>query len=389
MKIKQIQITGIGGIDDLILSFDGRMNIISGPNGIGKTTILESVAHAFSGYESNLLKRRVSSEHGFVKTSIDLGNGEVEERGYKIAEFSPRKIEHTNPVEHYVKYLISLKVARTFTYVALDAVSRDADRDHYNTATSNKYGVNLNEVKSWFVNRYLFSAHPNALSDVRMHNFRQAKKFFSLLNSDFEFSRVDAGTNEIMVNTSAGEIYYEYLSSGFKSCLSILFGIVKEIEFRFADSGIKLDEFEGVILIDELELHLHPEWQAKISSILTHAFPNAQFITTTHSPHIIQAAMPNQVVALHYSDGKIERKSLPSNDYGYQGWTVEEVLTDVMGLGDTRTVVYQNAVQNFQRAVDEDDYEAGSLAFGELEKLLHPENNLRKLLSFQLGAIKG
>ncbi|MNY66659.1 hypothetical protein D3C86_2041200 [compost metagenome] len=60
-----------------------------------------------------------------------------------------------------------------------------------------------------------------------------------------------------------------------------------------------------------------------------------------------------------------------------------------MGLSDTRTTVYHDAIQSFQRAVDEDDYNAGDLAFRELEKLLHPENHLRKLLAFQLGALKG
>lgn len=389
MKIKQIQITCIGGIDDLSLSFDDQMNIISGPNGIGKTTILESVAHAFSGYESTLLKRAVRSEGGKVTSFIDVGDGQIEETSYQITEFSPRRHENTNSINHYVKQLISLKIARTIDYSALDAVQRDATRDPHGTAWSNKNGVNLSEVKSWFVNRYLYSPHPGALSAERIYNFEKAKTFFSLLNSNYSFSKVDAATNEIMVNTPAGEIYYEYLSSGFKSCLSILFGIVKEIEYRFIEAGITIDEFKGVILIDELELHLHPEWQTRISLILTKAFPNAQFITSTHSPHIIQAAMPNQVVALHNIGGKIERKSLPSLEYGYQGWTVEEVLTDVMGLGDTRTSVYESAILSFQQAIDQEDYEAGMRAFGELEKLLHPENHLRKLLSFQLGAIKG
>lgn len=389
MKIKQIKITNVGGIHDLALSFDDQMNIISGPNGIGKTTILESIAQAFSGFESNYLKRTVGSEHGMVETVVDLGDGQIEKNLLKISEFSPRKNELTNPIEHYMRQLICLKVARTFVYASLDSVSRDADRDNYNISNSNKHGVNLTEVKSWFVNRYVYSVHPGALSAQRMYNFEKARTFFSLLNSDYEFSRVDAATNEIMVNTPSGEIYYEYLSSGFKSCLSILFGVVKEIEFRFAESGITIDEFKGIILIDELELHLHPEWQTKISSILARAFPGAQFIATTHSPHIIQSAMPNQIVALQHVNEKIERKTLPSNDYGYQGWTVEEVLTDVMGLSDTRTSVYQSIIHSFQQAVDNDDYETGLAAFKELDKLLHPENHLRKLLSFQLGAIKG
>lgn len=389
MKINKIEIVSVGGIDQLSLNFDGKMNIISGPNGIGKTTILESVAQALSGYENYHLKRKAGSEGGTITTFIDAGNNEIEERCHKVVEFSPIKHGNTNAIEHYIKYVISLKVNRTFNYKELHSVSRDVKRESYTTSTINKNGVNLDEVKGWFVNRYLYSAHPNALSVERLHNLEMAKGFFSLLNGDYKFSRVDAANNDIMINTPAGEIYYEYLSSGFKSCLSILFGIAKEIEFRFTDSGIKLDDYSGIILIDELELHLHPEWQTKISLILLNAFPNAQFITTTHSPHIIQAAMPNQVVALHCVDGGIKRKLLPSTDYGYQGWTVEEVLTDVMGLADTRTEIYKKSIRGFQSAIAEDDFDAGLLAFSELDKLLHPENNLRKLLSFQLGAIKG
>lgn len=387
MRLVSISIKGIGGIDEIDLSFDRQMNFISGPNGIGKTTILDVIAHTFSGFESQL-KRRALSPNGHVEAFIDIGNENTEKRNYTVSEFNPRATESTVLYEH-VDYLISLNITRTFAYVGLDAVSRDPDRPKYAVANSNKYGVNLSEVKSWFVNRFLYSAHAGTLSETRLHNFTLAKKFFSLLDDKFEFKAVDAATNEIMVNTPSGEIYYEYLSSGFKSCLSILLGIVKEIEFRFKEKGMKIDEFDGVILIDELELHLHPAWQAKIASILSQAFPKAQFISTTHSPHIIQAAMPSHVIALHHIDGKLERKSLPSNEYGYQGWTIEEVLTDVMDLGDTRTSIYHETISEFQDAINKEDYDRGLNAFNDLDKLLHPENHLRKLLSFQLGAIKG
>jgi len=191
-----------------------------------------------------------------------------------------------------------------------------------------------------------------------------------------------------MVKTPAGEIYYEYLSSGFKSCLSILFGIVKELEYRFKNPGIKLDEFDGVVLIDELELHLHPEWQAKISAILQSAFPLAQFIVTTHSPHIIQSAKPEEVIALESDGGRVFKRELPSTKFGFQGWTVEEVLQDVMGMVDTRTQVYSSALNDFEKAIDEENYEKASAAHKKLDGLLHPGNHLRKLLAFQLGEIK-
>ena len=149
------------------------------------------------------------------------------------------------------------------------------------------------------------------------------------------------------------------------------------------------DEFQGVILVDELELHLHPEWQAKIAQVLTQAFPNAQFIVTTHSPHVIQAAQPEEVLALESTAGKIFKRELPDTKYGFQGWSIEEVLKDVMGMSDTRTSVYHEALSDFEKAVDLEDFDNALVAFNKLDALLHPENHLRKLLAFQLGALKG
>lgn len=120
-----------------------------------------------------------------------------------------------------------------------------------------------------------------------------------------------------MVNTPSGEIYYEYLSSGFKSTLSILFGIIKEIEFR--NNHEKVDEFDGIVLIDEVELHLHPEWQERIMGILTEVFPKVQFFVTTHSPHILQNAEANQIIPLYFDeDNQVCVRDISNYEYGFQ-----------------------------------------------------------------------
>ncbi|MBK6959556.1 MAG: AAA family ATPase [Nitrosomonas sp.] len=243
-------------------------------------------------------------------------------------------------------------------------------------------------MKNWFVNRYLYSAHSGALTEEQTHNFRLAKSCFSLLNENFSFSKVLASSNEIMVNSPNGEIYYEYLSSGFKSCLSIILGIIKEIEFRFKNPSLKADDFDGIILIDELELHLHPEWQAKIADILIKVFPKIQFITATHSPHILQNAKPNQIIALGFENCRVYKREINSGQYGFQGWTVEEVLTDVMGMTDTRTEIYQNKLSEFNHSIDTENYSSAKLAFDELDKLLHSKNHLRKLLKLELASIR-
>lgn len=389
MHTRSIQIKDIGGIDSLNLSFSRNMNLICGPNGIGKTTILECIAQMYAGERTHIIKKRVNSEAGSIDGIIfdDEKQKEITQNCL-VAVFGPSDSDYHSPVPEASKSLLSLKVARTFSYQALPSVSKDTEKQSHQISNDNKNGVNLNEVKNWFVNRYLYEPHGEALTQTQKYNLQKSKEFFGLLNPEFSFSRVDAGSNEIMVKTPAGEIYYEYLSSGFKSCLSILFGIVKELEYRFKNPGIKLDEFNGVVLIDELELHLHPEWQTKVSKILQSAFPLAQFIVTTHSPHIIQSAQPEEVIALESNRGRIFKRDLPSTEFGFQGWTIEEVLQDVMGMINTRTEAYSNALNDFEKAIDEENYENASAAYGKLDGLLHPANHLRKLLAFQLGEIK-
>ena len=389
MNLIKIEIQDVASIDNLQIEFNRHLNIICGPNGIGKTTILECIAQSFSGQFVPILKRRADSLEGEVRAWIDDVSS-TGPAGFKVTEFLPaRGNSFTQPIEQRAKHLLSLKVARTFNYQPLNAVAKDVTKDTSKIATENISGLNISEVKNWFVNRHLYSAHPNSLTNAQLHNISLAKKFFGILNSNYKFSRVDASSNEIMVNTPAGEVLYEYLSSGFKSCLSILFGIIKELEFRFKDVEVKADEFCGVILIDEIELHLHPDWQAKIAKILTIAFPKSQFIVSTHSPHVIQAAQLDEVIALQTDDGHVFRRTLPETQYGFQGWTVEEVLKDVMGMEDTRTFIYHETLSKFEKAVDDENYSEASEAYEKLDNLLHPENHLRKLLAFQLGALKG
>jgi len=387
MKIKSIDIEGIGGIKNLHIDFDDHMNFICGPNGVGKTTILECVAHSFSFSSTNILKRNVSSERGIFKANIEI-DGECKRSSVQIADFHPDKESNINGLRQYSEKLLSLKVTRTFQYQPLQAVSKDVDKNANTSFQEAKLGVKINEVKNWFVNRYLYSAHEGALTGEQLHNLEVAKKAFSLLSEGFRFKKVLASSNEIMIDSPTGEIYYEYLSSGFKSCLSIIIGIIKDIELRFKDPCIKADDFDGVILIDELELHLHPEWQAKIAGILVEVFPKIQFITSTHSPHILQNAKPNEIIALAENDEGVYRRQLNGGSYGFQGWTVEEVLTDVMGMEDTRTDTYKEKLSEFESAITAENYSAAEAAYKELDKLLHSDNYLRKLLKLELVSIR-
>lgn len=388
MKIKSLEINGIGGIENISIDFNDHMNFICGPNGIGKTTLLECVAHSFSASQSNILKRNVSFDRGNFSSTIEIDGSNIQSN-VVITDFEPNKPSNISGLHQHSPKLLSLKVSRTFQYQPLNAVGKDVEKNARTSFQEAMMGLNINEVKNWFVNRYLYSAHKDALTQEQMNNFELAKQSFSLLNKDFVFSKVLASSNEIMIHTPNGEIYYEYLSSGFKSCLSIIFGIIKDIELRFKEPSINANEFDGIILIDELELHLHPEWQSKIAKILVQIFPQAQFITATHSPHILQSANPDEIIALTIDNGKVCQRNLDGRKYGYQGWTVEEILTDVMGMSDTRTDEYYQELSKFENAINQDDFLTAELAYVELDKLLHPSNHMRKLLKLELASVRG
>ncbi|TPL58824.1 recombinase RecF [Mesorhizobium sp. B2-4-2] len=387
MRVKSIKIKDVGGIRDLSLSFSPGMNILCGPNGVGKTTVLESVAHSFS-FQSQILKRNALSSEGSVEIVADIDSAEVP-HVITVRDFSPMQTSPVLGLHQNANKLFSLKAERSFSYYALNAIQADVEKNPNTIFEEARNGISTFDFKQWFVNRHMWAAHSNSLSNQQMSNYMLAVNCFKILDRAYEFHRVAADTNDIMINSPRGEIYFEYLSSGFKSTLSIVFGIIKEIEFRFKKPHIVANEFDGVVLIDELELHLHPDWQAKLPGILTSIFPKCQFIATTHSPHIIQAANPKEVIALGSDDdGRTVRRQIPDAEFGFRGWTIEEVLTDVMGMSDTRTEQFEESIKAFNGAVDEGDVGGAETAFERLDKMLHPGNELRKLLRLQMASIR-
>jgi len=213
-----------------------------------------------------------------------------------------------------------------------------------------------------------------------------AKRAFGLLNQSYTFSALRQDM-EIYVNTPTGVIPYEYLSSGFKTCISIVWGIIREIQIRFPDIDVK--DFKGLVLIDEIELHLHPEWQGKICNTLVTLFPEIQFFITTHSPHVVQTAEADQVIALSGQDGYLEKRTLDIAPNGFKGWTIEEILMDVMGMKDTRTEWFRNKQKEFNEALDLDNVLKANNIFKELKEKLHPNSTDLALFRFQLDMLNG
>lgn len=391
MKIESLVIQDIGGISSLKLeNLNPHLNIICGENGIGKTNIIESITACFTIYSQNKLKKKADSNSGLIQLSMTDIDDKFKEIEYIVDSFYPRENNnHNNRLnlyqfwENYSKFLMYFKVDRFFSYQPIDSLKIHDDKDEHTERNLN--GVSRNNLKDWFIKNELLSKQEYSVK-IDNENIGYAKNSITLMNSNYTFSSIKKDM-EIYINSPTGEIPYEYLSSGFKSCLFIIWGIIREIQIRFPDIDAK--HFNGIIIIDEIELHLHPEWQNKICNILRRSFPNTQFIITTHSPHVIQTSEHNQVIALEGSNGILHKKNLESARNGFSGWSIEEILTDVMGMSDLRTEWYRLTLSKFNMALDEENIESAKAIFSELETRLHPQSTELTLFRFQLKALTG
>lgn len=389
MKLTELTINGVGGIKSLHVKFRPDMNIICGPNGIGKSTLLHAASFPFLFGSTQKIKRNITSKTGNISLKIQDNSTSYNPVADIDIHLPTQTIQHYTNNGFDKRKLIKFETMRNFDYKQLDALN--ADRSLSDDAISQQLnsGVNLFDIKDWFAKRDLFEHVKNGYGPNTIKNIHLARKCISILNPQFSFNRVDPKTYDIFVNTPTGVIWYEYLSSGFKSSMSLLLGIIKEIELRYPEQDLYAQEFDGVVLIDEIEIHLHPEWQARITEALTTTFPSAQFIVTTHSPHVVQNAKSNQIIALvPDTNGTVGVKELPENGLGYSAWTVEEVLLDVMGMESTLSRKLQELLDNFELLIDEENFDKAKEIYDYLDIALHKNSVLRKSLRISLMSIR-
>lgn len=384
MKVEKLDIKNIGGIKNLKLEFIDGLNLICGINGVGKSTILDCIASSFSLYAAENLRRNSNSEQGEWSITVDGMTVSNEVKVFRPEEyFNPQ-----TPFRDSSKKVIYIKEQRSMNYTRLDYISRDRSSDNFDYSALLAKGLDGGSTKNWFINRLGFESQ-GRFSPEEVHNLNTAKKSFSLLDNNVEFSHIIHDSLDIMLRTSRGDIYLEYLSTGFKSCLFIILGIIREVEYNFKDPKIKVNEFDGVILIDEVDAHLHPYWQGKFLNVLKEVFPSSQIIATTHSPHMIQEADAKEIIALTIDgNSDVSRLHLVQSEFGFKGWTIEEILEDVMGLKETQSNRYLEVKNEFEQAIEQEDKIKAEYTYEILNKMLHPRSPMRKIYQLQLGSIR-
>lgn len=158
---------------------------------------------------------------------------------------------------------------------------------------------------------------PNEFRSQSERIFRCLKDFINktdLLPHDAYFEKVDVEGDLVFIDGSKHPVKVIQMSDGYRSILSLTFELIRQLVkvydasnvFKQIETGNMLIDLPGVVLIDEIDAHLHPTWQTRIGQWFTRYFPQLQFIVTTHSPLVCRACEHGSIWRLAAPGSEIE-----------------------------------------------------------------------------------
>ena len=165
-----------------------------------------------------------------------------------------------------------------------------------------------------------------------------------LLNRDISIA---VTYNSVSFKEKKSVVEFNQLSAGYKSVIIIICDLLDRLSQNQLEVK-EIGEFKGIVLIDEVELHLHPKWKYNFISTLRKVFPLIQFIVTTHSPTVLLGASKEAVFyKIYKDDGEVKISEQIVNE-GYSSNTI--ISSPLFDLGTVKSKHYNN------KELSEDDY---------------------------------
>lgn len=365
MKIRSLEIEGFRGIGRLRLDFDPRLTVIVGENGVGKTSVLDALAILLDNYVARFIKASAQKAERLRDTDVNSITRETK-LALTVAEtsdsFEPTAKWILRKQERYEKLMrpkgseldgLNALVKRRaeargdviegeplMIYygqrrAVLDIPQRikGASKQSSDAAFSDalKLGdLNFREFVAWFRDRSLEEAQhwrdDRTFCDTQLEAVRQAMTRVSNMTSPRY--RVDTPAG-LCVTKNGIELRVDQLSSGEQSFLALAGDLARRLAMLNPKAPDPLVA-PGIVLIDEVELHLHPRWQRRIIPWLLETFTNCQFIISTHSPQVLGRVHADNIRVLRKVDGQIENYEV-SASYGRDS---NYILLSVLGGGD-------------------------------------------------------
>lgn len=340
MKIRELTLRNYRAFEEQRILFSDRVTVIAGINGKGKTAILDAVALL----ASRLLPLISPARSGYrtMGPSEIHGNEPRADLGFKVncvgtpLEFKLSYSRDTRKLKrNYISTAVRNQVKSAYgdqtragdeaplvVYYTTDRAGFRLPKSLPRTLPRNQAMAYVRALRSRMIDYRDFMARYKVWTgiDGQPRSVRAFRTALEVFLEGFSQLQIMESPLRLSVTKGAQPLFLDQLSDGERSLLAIIADLVRRLTLANPEIDDPL-QGAGVVLIDELELHLHPTWQQTVVEKLRTTFPNIQFIATTHSPFIIQSLRPGELI------------NLDPEEFGeYADKSIEDIAENVMGV---------------------------------------------------------
>ena len=395
MRINQINLRGVGPFDDVELPLKAGTNpdladvyLLTGPNGSGKSTALYSLAgmigcgHGNLGTDLGALRLRnfdslasVIADEG-ARAAALLGSGSKMrdmitigphmlnfESGHGFTAYYKTKNTNNDYWQQAHNFRIDAPIEvrpkfswAAFAYAGMRSVSdakvtaiQEPDYSPFEQSLSFVRTANTDRLAQWIANQDFKrlkakEAGRTERSEQLNQSVRDIERVVSeIIDEDFAFVTTD-DDNNIRARRNGIVTELGLLPDGLKSIVSWIADLLMRLDrIPWVDSTPPMKR-PFLLLLDEVDIHLHPSWQRKVLPIVQKLFPNAQIIASTHSPFVVASADDAQIITLKVTNGV---SSLEHIRQSQTGISYSAVLRSIFGIDSEFDIETERAFSAF------------------------------------------
>ena len=364
MKLKSVTIENYRAIENLVLPLNRKLTVLHGDNGHGKTSVLSAIAVGLVDDLGHLLDEsaidlceedwREGAEYPRICVT-DMDGGTWERRGDEAADeqiekerkdfrdFSRKnRAKDINTNKNDMPIVAFYGTDRMLSDMPDWLISQRGSRftpsrsDALEGALSAR--TDFEGFLVWFYfkeNEELREQRERRDFDYQLKDVSVIRQAISSMLPEVSNPRIESDPLRLVVSRQPEEgrvekLSLNQLSGGYR----IVLALAADLARRMAQGNPHIDDplqSKAIVLIDEIELHLHPAWQQRILSDLMRTFPNAQFIVSTHSPQVLTTVEPQRIVELYREGDNIVAGAPAAATYGAEAG---DVLAAIMHVSE-------------------------------------------------------
>jgi energy-coupling factor transporter ATP-binding protein EcfA2 len=334
--LDRVTLSNIGPFDQLTLDFNHTWNVILGDNGSGKSTVLKAIGLGLCGDEERavalaapLLRRADDVTAGYVELTV--GDRIYRTDLVKIGDRVQVRSRQLTPLQAGTWPVVGFPPLRGASTRDLRGPYLESQPpypvvDDLLPILAGAVDYRFDDVKQWIVNTLFQRREGGENSPIPVErNRRQIETIFLLVAAltpglRLEFSEVTS-SYQVLVRTDDGVVPISQLSQGMSSIFGWIGTLLRRMYAIYPLSEHPKDE-PALVLIDEIDAHLHPQWQRTVVPAIRKQFPRLQIIATTHSPLILPSLEPNEIIRLR-RDPATKRIEAAITNYDVQDYRTD------------------------------------------------------------------